>query len=181
MDPRAEFTEKIIREAFLLLLREKPVGRITVTELIQKAGINRTTFYKHYLDIPDLLEKTENELLDSLRQLIPETWADTKDLERTTASVFSYIQQYWQQYIPLGSQNGDPMLASKTFTLLYETAYPVLVGHMPEKTEEERQILYSYLSQGCGGVLLWWLQSGMNISPEELARIILTFSMKVVQ
>lgn len=181
MDARAEFTEKIILEAFLALIREKPVSRITVTELVKKAGINRTTFYKHYLDVPDLLEKTENRLLDSLRELIHGPWENFGALEETLTAVLEYIRRSGEQYIPLGSENGDPALAAKTFTLLYEEAYPILTQHMPEKTEDERQILYSYLSQGCGGVMLWWFRTGMRERPEQLAKTILALSQKVVR
>lgn len=56
-DARVRYTRRMIETSFLELLEEKPVSRITVTQLCERAQINRATFYKHYLDIPDLLEK----------------------------------------------------------------------------------------------------------------------------
>ncbi len=181
MDARAEFTRTVILETFLMLLKEKPVSRITVTELVTKAGINRSTFYKHYLDIPDLLEKTETVLLENLRAMIREQLSFTNDLEYSLAKFLTIIQNEGHRYIPLGSDNGDPSLAAKTFSLLYEEAYPVLAERLPDKTETERHIIFSYLSQGCGGILLWWIQNEMKETPEFIANFILTLSKKIVQ
>ena len=50
------FTEKAIQEAFVGLLNEKPLDKITVREIAQRCGINRNTFYYHYHDVYDLLE-----------------------------------------------------------------------------------------------------------------------------
>jgi AcrR family transcriptional regulator len=61
-----------IREAFFQCLREKPVSRITVKELCDIAEINRATFYTHYRDPFDLLEKLEEETLAGLRRMISE-------------------------------------------------------------------------------------------------------------
>ena len=67
-DARVRFTRMVIEQSFLELLREKPVSKITVTELCEKAQINRATFYKHYLDVADLLEKIEENLFDQIRE-----------------------------------------------------------------------------------------------------------------
>lgn len=66
-DARVRYTRMIIEQSFLELLREKPVNKITVTELCEKAQLNRATFYKHYLDIPDLMEKIEEDLFAKIR------------------------------------------------------------------------------------------------------------------
>ena len=51
-------TATLMDEALLLLLEQKDFDRITVKELCQKAGVNRTTFYLHYENMNDLLEET---------------------------------------------------------------------------------------------------------------------------
>ena len=48
-------TASLMDEALLLLLEQKDFDRITVKELCQKAGVNRTTFYLHYENMGDLL------------------------------------------------------------------------------------------------------------------------------
>ena len=56
-------TRSAIREALTEMLTVKPVGKITVQELIDKANICLTTFYAHYEDLYDLLGEMENDIL----------------------------------------------------------------------------------------------------------------------
>ena len=72
IDARVRYTRMIIEQSFLELLGEKPISKITVTELCEKAQLNRATFYKHYLDIPDLMEKIEEDLFDKIRDYFNE-------------------------------------------------------------------------------------------------------------
>ena len=55
-DMRVRMTKKMLIGAFLQLRREKPLRRITVSELCQCAGVGRGTFYAHYEDVYDLNE-----------------------------------------------------------------------------------------------------------------------------
>ena len=52
----SELTKKAINQAFLDILAEKPLEKITVRDITERCGINRNTFYYHYQDIPALLE-----------------------------------------------------------------------------------------------------------------------------
>lgn len=68
-DARVRYTRKVIQDAFLDILKEKPISRITVKEVCDKAEINRGTFYKHYQDCYDLLDKIGEEgLRDGMRE-----------------------------------------------------------------------------------------------------------------
>ena len=57
-------SRRLIREAFLDLLREKPYEKITVTDIVRRADINRSTFYAHYQDIWALVEECQREIVD---------------------------------------------------------------------------------------------------------------------
>ena len=69
-DPRTRYTRKVIQDAFLEILKEKPVSRITVKEVCDKAEINRGTFYRHYQDCYDLLDKIEEEGLKEFEKML---------------------------------------------------------------------------------------------------------------
>ena len=60
----------MIQNVFLELLKEKPVAKITVKEICGHAEINRSTFYKHYQDVYDLMEKLENEAVEAFEKLL---------------------------------------------------------------------------------------------------------------
>lgn len=62
---RVLYTQKVIRESLLELLKEKDIYKVTVTDICKKADINRGTFYSHYKDAHDLLTSMENEFFDT--------------------------------------------------------------------------------------------------------------------
>ncbi|WP_125705693.1 TetR/AcrR family transcriptional regulator [Lacticaseibacillus daqingensis] len=55
-DPRFQRTEQLLQQAFIQLMGTDGYDKITVMQLINKAQINRTTFYAHYQDKADLLQ-----------------------------------------------------------------------------------------------------------------------------
>ena len=67
MDRRVRKTRAQLRQGLAELLKEKSIKEITVKELVEKVDINRSTFYLHYTDIYDMMEKIENELTGRLR------------------------------------------------------------------------------------------------------------------
>ena len=86
VDRRVRKTKKQLRECLTRLLKEKKVQDITVRELTDMADLNRGTFYLHYRDVFDLLEKTENELLDEFNSLMYRH--NAQDLTNNLAAVF---------------------------------------------------------------------------------------------
>ena len=61
-DRRVQYTKMFLREALIELMKEKPIGKVTPTELCRRADINRNTFYSHYSCAEDLLRSIEDEL-----------------------------------------------------------------------------------------------------------------------
>lgn len=172
-DARVRYTRMIIAQSFLELLKEKPMAKITVTELCQKAQINRATFYKHYLDVQDLMEKLEEQLFQQIRDAFTDRELDLKSF---LLQMLGYTSREKDRFMALGGGNGDPNLMTKTFLVCYESAYPLLSRNMPDTDESEKQMLYHFLSHGAGGVLTWWVKDGMRLPTEELASFILGIS-----
>ena len=178
MDIRSQRTRKNISDCFISLLNEKPASKITVTEICQLAGINRATFYKHYQDIPELLESQVEQILQQLKNFMDSHSYDKMDV--MILAMLQFMRAEGARYCALGSRNGDPNLAMKTFALCYQTAFPILRRNLPDLPQDQMQMLYYYLSQGCGGVLTWWLRGGMEQPPEEVAKFILDASVSTV-
>ncbi|GAB6926600.1 TetR/AcrR family transcriptional regulator [Paenibacillus sp. JCM 10914] len=71
-DPRARRTRKYIQNAFTDLLAEKDFEAISIQDIMDRAGLNRATFYNHYQDKYEWLELTLNEAFtDILSTWIP--------------------------------------------------------------------------------------------------------------
>ena len=61
MDLRIKKTKRAIRSAFAELIKEKPMEKITVKEIAERAEINKTTFYAHYETVYDLVDQLAQE------------------------------------------------------------------------------------------------------------------------
>lgn len=62
----------LIRSAFEDLLREKPFEKITATDIINRSGLNRSTFYAHYPDVKGIVDETINEVVEAFRKSLTE-------------------------------------------------------------------------------------------------------------
>ena len=82
-------TEALILNGLTTLLQQKSIKEITVRELADLVDINRSTFYLHYTDIYDLLEKTEQRLLQQLMDAVNENWT----LPETPKNFFAFLEQ----------------------------------------------------------------------------------------
>lgn len=63
-------SRKMIRQAFMELLKEKPFEKITVTDIVNQAEINRSTFYAHYPDVMGLLDEIQEEIISFLEDYL---------------------------------------------------------------------------------------------------------------
>lgn len=71
MNKQPEITDRTRQtfvDAFCMLYTQKPIEKISIQEIAKKAGYNRSTFYQYFLDIDDLLNYTENELIEYICQ-----------------------------------------------------------------------------------------------------------------
>lgn len=87
-------------EAFLALLGEKEFAYITVKEICEKAGVNRSTFYLHYQTVNDLLAESARYIIDKLIANMPQDTAEfierlqTRPLEELHLITPEYLMPY---------------------------------------------------------------------------------------
>ena len=65
-------SKKLINNALADLLQEKPLDKITVTDVVRRAEINRGTFYAHYTDISDVMNHLIEQTFLRIRDAISE-------------------------------------------------------------------------------------------------------------
>lgn len=63
-------SRRMIRNAFLELLEEKEFGKITVTDIVKRADLNRSTFYAHYPDVTGVVEEIQDEIINRNMELV---------------------------------------------------------------------------------------------------------------
>ena len=91
IDRRVRKTKKQLRQALMDLMSEKPSKSISVRELAERADINRGTFYIHYKDVGDLLQRLEDEMAERLI-LVCKKYA----YANTEVSAFPYLTELYR-------------------------------------------------------------------------------------
>ena len=90
MRQRQTTTKSDIKEAFIQLLATRSLEDITISQLTKKAGVNRSTFDRHYLDKQDFLEQLKEETMTTVRMILRK---ETFDPKEALEAILSYFQE----------------------------------------------------------------------------------------
>ncbi|WP_340372897.1 TetR/AcrR family transcriptional regulator C-terminal domain-containing protein [Peribacillus sp. FSL E2-0218] len=182
-DRRIIRTKRMIRDALTHLMEEKGFERITVRDLTEKADINRGTFYLHYQDKYDLLKKSEDEIIQEMKEffkeLKPKMLVDSQLLNDPIPLVklFEYIKENAQFMKLILGPKGDPafQVRIKQFmrTNFLEKAMKNL-NH--ESLLVPIEHLMAYVTSAHLGVIQYWLENGMQQPPQEMASTLIKIS-----
>ena len=165
--------------ALISLLKEKPFEYITVSEICETAGVNRSTFYLHYETISDLLDETIRYLLDDFRSYFP---TDTIDLVCCDRNELVFVcDKYLTPYLTYIKNHkevfGTAITHNKTLKFedvhkrLFDNIFnPILDRfHYPSNI---RQYVMMYYLNGINAIVLEWLKNGCDKSIAEISEII---------
>ena len=169
-------TRSAIREALTEMLAVKPVGKITVQELIDRANICRTTFYAHYEDIYDLLSEVENDILSEIREGLEGLDQAPIRVEEQYPAIEAVVEVYarHEKLIRLlNGPNGDPAFDAKLQDTIYQLTRQLRRLKEGDAFDEERHRLYScYVISGGISVLNRMLSANLPIDPKEAGRVL---------
>lgn len=88
-DKRIIKTKRLIKDTLFELLNAKEFEKITVAEIAQKALISKATFYYHYEDKYDFVNKLVDDLINEYRQLLSKRIEDISNNEQSNLNLFS--------------------------------------------------------------------------------------------
>ena len=184
-DERVIKTKKLIKTALSELIQEKGFDHVSITDLTQRANINRGTFYLHYQDKYDLLEKFENEVLDYINTNAENFIKSIKDIDFLGEDfsneikpfinkVFTYIKEnYIIMKVILGPKSDmrfQNKIKKALNILLTEKGWDNYFDS--QNTFVSKNYFISYLVSAHIGVIRQWIDSGMNESAENMAEMI---------
>ena len=172
-DRRIIRTRKFLRKALIELLKEKPIGKITPTELCKIADINRNTFYSHYSSPEDLLHSLENELLSIIKKAVLEC----PDAVDATIAVCQAMRMHKDLCSVLLTRNADPEFNKKVFSLANKRNLDKLENEKNILDDQYRQMMSAFMVSGGSSIIQIWVESGMKEDPEKLARFIKNVSL----
>lgn len=171
---KIKYTKMVLKESFIKLLKEKPISRITITEICEEADINRATFYAHYCDQFDLLQQIEQELIDDINRYLSDYSFQENDpgSVRLMEQIFEYIKENSELCSVLLSEGGDKKFLNNILAIVQRQCIDEWTANRSVK-KDFAGYLYSYATNGSLGVILKWFENGMDRSTREMAEIII--------
>ncbi len=175
-DRRVRYTRMVLKQALLSLMLERPITRITVKEICERAEVNRATFYAHYADPYDLLARIENELFESIRRSIA-GGLSSGSLRRILTDICSSIRENGALCRVIFSEYGDREFLERVLNIARVESMALWRSIVPHAGERELERMYAFFSQGSAAVIRGWVLSGMQDAPEEIAAFLERISM----
>lgn len=175
-DLRVQRTRTLIVKALIDLTVEKGFAAVAVQDIVKRAGVNRATFYRHYRDKYDLLDRYAQAVYelanDSTDRISPAGKdAGTQVFIPGLVTVLEHVHENAAFFKVMLGEKGDPAFAAKIRLYIQER----IRGSMPASrlpAGSSTDLYLSYISSGGVGVLSWWLDRGMAYSPAQMAAIL---------
>ena len=167
MDKRIIKSKNKLNNTLLSLLEKKQLKDITVLELCTEAKINRTTFYKYYKDIDDLVLIMEDTLIKELEQNINEIKRNY--LLTYTNYILSNIQEKQDIYIKLLGNNGDHTFLRRILSSVYNESITEWQKLLKKASIEDLEKIYNFIVDGTIGIVENWINNKCQEDPNNIA------------
>lgn len=178
-DRRTKYTKMVIRDAFLSLVKTKPIQKITIADICGLADISRPTFYLHYRDIYALLDEIGENMLTcaNLNEITKFSLGNQDKIHKIILNLIGIIEKNIDIYRICILERGVATRFPKqiadelnnTLILKWENK-----GLLDQKLD--KSYLIDFIQSSFNSIIYCWINRKENReTPEELAHIIETF------
>ncbi|MDE6869795.1 MAG: TetR family transcriptional regulator C-terminal domain-containing protein, partial [Clostridia bacterium] len=173
---RVRMTKKMIKDAYIELLEINPDKRLSITEICQRADINRSTFYMHYEDVNQLVKEIEDEILDQIPypELSEGSLSQKEQYIDLLKDTFEYIKINKSQFILLLSQLDSNDFKKRLISTILDKYKALTIS------DDSLMSKYGYMFciNGVVGLLREWIKDNFPISSADLAKIAFNMSLQ---
>lgn len=171
-------------KALITLLEKKDFEYITIKEICETAGVNRSTFYLHYENTADLLKEATGHILDSFltyfsvdKQSITSKFneCELKDLVFITPEYITpyltYIKENQRVF-----KTALKQLGTMNFEAVYNKMFKFIFNPVLERfsfPEGDREYVLKFYLTGITAIVMEWLKNDCKVPIEDINRIII--------
>ena len=165
-EARNAYVIEHITESLLKLLKEKPMQEISISEIVDTAGVGRTSFYRNYETKEDVVKKHIVNLLEKWNQDYKASGKDSN--AELYGSLFQHLKDKADFYLLLKERN------------LMHLFLEVFIEKSGPKPEDINMWAYtkSFIAYGTYGWIEEWIARGMQESAETMAELLSSYGMK---
>lgn len=178
-------TAVCMNEAFLSILEKKDFAYITVKEICERAGVNRSTFYLHYETVSDLLNESVQYLYDQFLAYMKENSIETELVNRLRNCPVSdlyfitpkylmpylgYIRQY-KRLFRTAMENPTVLQTEEAYRAMFLHVFtPILERY--QVLERDRHYIMTFYIHGLIAIIAEWLKSDCGDPIEQIIAVI---------
>ncbi|MDD7213008.1 MAG: TetR/AcrR family transcriptional regulator [Candidatus Enterosoma sp.] len=179
-------SKRKIKQAIYDLIKEKQsIKSITITEIVEKAGINRGTFYNHYKSIPEVLNDIEKDLITSFSKRFDKTYEILSFEEKTKVffrSLTLFIKENETELSFLLKAIPQLLFTDMQTTVLgsYQSILlQALKEQLPTEENREANLTYNIIASGITSAYLNYLKHTSDYTLEEIEHHIIQLILKL--
>lgn len=167
----SQVTKRALEASLKKLLLERPLDKITVTDIAEDCGINRMTFYYHFKDIYDLVEWAcledakraldEKKTYDTWQQGLLQIFEAVQENKPFILNVYRCVhREQVEKYL-------QPLVDQLMLDVIQEESASMMIR------EEDKQFIAKIYAYIFIGVMLDWIKDDMREAPQEIvARLV---------
>lgn len=179
-DRRTLYSKKMIRESLYELMKEKPLNKISVTEICVRADVNRSTFYAYYTDIYDLHQQIIKEFFSLQKKVIKhikDAIIDKNSMDEITHKDFYNIVFYYlktvmdniELYKFVFNHNANNAIHASFGKITFHTIRDVLTPLIEEGRELEFKQAFTFVAGGTTAIIMQWVEKNCDTPIETLS------------
>jgi AcrR family transcriptional regulator len=168
VDRRILKTEEALKRAVIELMSEKNFDDITIQDLSDRANVSRGTFYLHYLDKFDLLDKLMEEHIDVLR--VTCRAAAELDFTESTLIWTEYFEQHYSFFSMMLASKGAPYFRGRFLDFLIEEFMNEVDVTKGKNEGLNEHLLVRFVASAFVGVAEWWFTNEKPVPHQVLAQ-----------
>jgi AcrR family transcriptional regulator len=176
-DRRSQRTRQLVGDAFVQLLRERGYSAITVSDIIERADIGRSTFYSHYQDKDDLFVAQLDQVIEMLSQHMP----NPRELPFfPSLGLFRHVSEEYELYKAIVWTPGIDLFIKHLQTSL---SHRIEQGFQESgwKFETPVPVMANFIAGSFLTLLKWWLENKMVYSPEQMEAMFKKLTMSGIE
>lgn len=167
-------SRQMIKKAFAEMLNEKDISKITVTDIVEKAGISRGTFYAHYMDVYDLYNAIQSNMMEAVQETINEIGAKQLLLDPTEvlAQAFRFLDEKKFYYKLFITSSRSDALVKRIIAYIGDSLSTMIDSSFTDEERREINLFLGYSLGAMENIVKAWLDEKLNIKADECAALI---------
>lgn len=169
-DRRIRRTRRMLKQGLAELMREKEFNDISIKDITDRMDLNRGTFYLHYADTYELLERLENDTLEDIQAMINahRPNPDSGTMQPVFEPIMDYVVENKEICQSLLGNKASNDFIDKVHQLIRENGWALVHERYPGAPEREMDYLFSFITYGLIGMIKQWFDEGMDLEKRTM-------------